>query len=369
MSFATVQAQKQQRAYLITAASDTLRGELLKEKPSDMLKKVMFGKEGVFKTYTTTEAKGYGIEDGLRFEAKEVLVDERKQTVFLQVLVDGPVKLYYAKDLHPAIKYFVQKQQEPVMPLHQSYYTGTLSTLLTDCEGIKRQKYKYASFSLSNLVNSYNNCHYAGQKSEVLIKPAKVMTSWGVRAAVHTSRLRYVDEAEAPENHTFDAEPGATAGIFVNIGVAGKRLSLQPELLYTTRTAESTYRYTSKVALDYESHIQLQARYLQVPVLLKYKLSTRKLQPYVNAGLNYGLALSKDFKKTVTYETGHTSTTEMTLDNYTLGYVAGAGLQHQLSKRNAVSLELRFTRDLANSNHVFKKIHFDTWQIAGGFTF
>lgn len=360
-----VKAQNIQPAYLITAASDTLRGELLKKNTANIISQVKFKSEGSdFKSYTASEIKGYGLGDSLRYESREVLVNEESQTIFMQVLVDGPVKLYHAEGFHASYKYFLQKQQEPVIPLHKSYYAGTLTTLLKDCALLNLQKYKYNGISLSNLVHTYNDCQYAGQPSTILLKQSKLIKTWGVRAAAHMFTLSYSSEVGEPADHQFGWSPGVTAGLFFNFQLAGKRISVQPELLYTSRKLKNVHQHSQQYTLDYESVTELNAHYLQLPVLLKYKFGTGMWQPYLNAGFNYGLALSKDYKKTVTYETGYVNRTEMALDGYTLGYIAGAGIQ-----RNALSLEARFSRDITNSNYIYKKIYYSAWQLALGFTF
>ncbi|MEJ8802624.1 porin family protein [Pontibacter sp. H249] len=362
------QAQKTTpNAYLITSSSDTLRGQLVKENSSKMLYAIQFGEAGNYKTYQAADINGYGIGDSIRYETKDVLVDGKSYTVFLQLLVDGPAKLYYTQRLHPSYNFFLQKEQGHVVPLNRSYYTGTLSSILSDCEIINVQKHKYTALSLSNLVHAYNNCFTGAQQGKVLHKSNKLTIFWGVRVGASAFHLSYQSEAGSPDHHTFGSTTEPVAGIFANIG-AGKQFSVQPELTYTSRRAESTYTHTRNTTVVYNSHIKLDAHYLQLPVLLKYKFGSAKLQPYFNAGPALGLALSKDFTNTVTYQDGSTHVKSMALDNYTLGLVAGAGVQTQLTKRNALSVELRFVRDLANSNHIYKKIHFDSWQLTAGIT-
>lgn len=366
VSLPAVKAQKLQPAYLVTSSSDTLRGEILKENTTRMLRAVQFRHQGIDQSYSSTAIKGYGLGDSLRFEAREVMVDGKAQTVFLQVLVDGPTKLYSAQGFHPSYQYFLQKQQEAVVPLHKSYYAGTLSALLKDCASLSTTKYKYNSSSLANLVQNYNNCQYAGQQSDILYKQPKFDTQWGIRMGASASKPNYPFETGIHANHDFDWLTGITGGIFFNFGFKGKRLSLQPELLYTSRKAKSVYENNQPYAWYYESVMELEAHYLQLPVLLKYRFRTKGWQPYLNAGLSYGLALSKDFKNTLTYETGYTQITEIMLEKYSMGYLAGAGIQLK-----AFSLDMRYNREITVSDYGYgtKDLQFNTWSLALGYTF
>ncbi|MBD1397407.1 PorT family protein [Pontibacter sp. JH31] len=367
VSLTTVKAQKLQPAYLVTGSSDTLRGEVLLNSAAKMLYEIQFKQQGnTAKTYNAADIKGYGLDDSLRFESREVMVDEKTRTIFLKVVVDGPAKLYYAQNFHPSYEYFLQKQQQAVVPLHKNYYAGTLAAMLQECDALKNHRYRYSLTGLAKLVHTYNQCSHAEQKSIILHKQSRLETRWGLRVGASAFKPNYHFETGIHSNHDFDWATGITGGIFFNFGFQGKKFSLQPELLYTSRRAKSFYEHNQPHDWYYKSTMELDAHYLQLPVLLKYRFRTEGWQPYLNAGLSYGLALSKNFRNTVTYETGYTHITEITLEKYAIGYLAGAGVQ-----RNALSADIRFNREISVSDYGYgnKDLQFNTWSLALGYTF
>lgn len=83
---------------------------------------------------------------------------------------------------------------------------------------------------------------------------------------------------------------GFCAGIFLELNV-GRILTIQPEVLYTMKGADAaiddgTITGTGKLRLDY----------LEIPILLKVRIPTGSIHPFVFAGPAFGFNLKATFE-------------------------------------------------------------------------
>ena len=92
-----------------------------------------------------------------------------------------------------------------------------------------------------------------------------------------------------------DARIGLVGGAFVSINVS-PTFSIQPEILYSIKGVEKKFRYNFN-STDFESVLQIETAYLEIPVLLKYKFpSEGKIRPSLYVGPALGFNLSGKFK-------------------------------------------------------------------------
>jgi hypothetical protein len=124
---------------------------------------------------------------------------------------------------------------------------------------------------------------------------------------------------------------GFCGGIFIEFNL-GRLLTLQPEVLYTMKGAEATIddgtiTGTGKLAFDY----------LEIPILLKVRIPTGSIHPFVFAGPAFGFILKSTFKDI----TGGASDIES--DNKVdTSAVLGGGLQLGRS----IHIDVRYTMGL-----------------------
>ena len=91
-------------------------------------------------------------------------------------------------------------------------------------------------------------------------------------------------------------QPGVTAGIGLNVPVAGNGFfSVQPELLYLQKG------YQVEAAGDEGSTLRLTDtfNYLEVPILAKVNFGTKRVKLYINAGPSIGYALNGRFTQDI----------------------------------------------------------------------
>lgn len=92
-----------------------------------------------------------------------------------------------------------------------------------------------------------------------------------------------------------DARIGLVGGAFLSINVS-PTFAIQPELIYSTKGVEKKFRYNFN-STDYETVLQIDAAYLEIPVLLKYKFpSEGKIRPSLYVGPALGFNLSGKLK-------------------------------------------------------------------------
>lgn len=108
-------------------------------------------------------------------------------------------------------------------------------------------------------------------------------------------------------------------GVFLTIGL-GRFLAIEPEVLYTIKGAKTEYTesdVTYSGVLKYD--------YLEIPLLLKFRLPLGILTPYVFAGPSVGILL----KDAVLEITGDSGTTDEPIVTSKLDYgaVFGGGLE------------------------------------------
>jgi hypothetical protein len=90
-----------------------------------------------------------------------------------------------------------------------------------------------------------------------------------------------------------DARIGLVGGAFLTINVS-PTIAIQPELLYSVKGVETTFKYNYQ-SQDWESTLKWALTYIEIPVLIKYKIPTDgKVKP----GLYLGPALGFNSKGT-----------------------------------------------------------------------
>jgi hypothetical protein len=117
-------------------------------------------------------------------------------------------------------------------------------------------------------------------------QPARGGVQFGLKAGGNMARPTGID-ARDPMT-TLKSKVGFTAGLFLALNF-GKVVTIQGEALYTTKGA--TY-----VALDDSFTDKLYADYIEVPLLLKLRLPTPVVQPFVFGGPTVGFKLKEKFQ-------------------------------------------------------------------------
>ncbi len=145
-----------------------------------------------------------------------------------------------------------------------------------------------------------------------LPQPARAGVQFGIKAGGNMARPTGID-AQDPLA-TLKTKVGFTGGLFLAFNL-GSVVSIQWEALYTMKGA--TY-----VALDDSYTDKLYADYIEVPLLLKLRIPTPVIQPFVFAGPTVGFKLKEKLESNGT----QVPLTEALLKNNDYGAIFGAGL-------------------------------------------
>ncbi len=144
----------------------------------------------------------------------------------------------------------------------------------------------------------------------VLPGPAAADVQFGIKAGGNMAKPTGAD-ADDPLA-TLKSRVGFTGGIFLAFNF-GRVITIQSEVLYTMKGA--TY-----VALDDSYTDKLSADYIEIPLLLKLRIPTPVVQPFVFAGPSVGFKLKEKL------ESDGVPLDETILKNNDYGAIFGAGL-------------------------------------------
>jgi hypothetical protein len=145
-----------------------------------------------------------------------------------------------------------------------------------------------------------------------LPQPARADVQFGIKAGGNMARPTGND-AQNPLA-TLKNKVGFNGGIFLAFNF-GRVVTIQWEVLYTMKGA-------SYVALDDSYTQKLYADYIEVPLLLKLRIPTPIIQPFVFAGPTVGFKLQEKLEA----DGEEVPLTENLLKNNDYGAIFGAGL-------------------------------------------
>ncbi|MFO7733027.1 MAG: porin family protein [Candidatus Aminicenantes bacterium] len=145
--------------------------------------------------------------------------------------------------------------------------------------------------------------------------PAAADLRFGIKGGVNAAKI-FGEDADLEGD--WQNKLGFCAGVFLQLNI-GSVLTIQPEVLYTMKGAklEETFEdvtYTGKLLFDY----------LEIPLLVKLRIPTGRVSPFVFAGPSIGFKLSSKIKFTGGGESSEEDLDELKSVDY--GAIFGAGL-------------------------------------------
>jgi len=298
--------------------------------------------------YTPYEVSEYGFEQGIVYLSKEIKLNGEKKRVFLKRLHQGKMSLFYYRD-KGLRTFFIEKDSSVLMELPKKdsankNFRMNLLTFTDDCPFVENciPFVEYRKHSLTKFIRRYNECEdrsfkYSrygltiGYGFAGLIKPSSVKN-----ALINNFDLKY--------------DGGITWGLFGDFPILNSSFSLNTELFF------SKYGYSSsKIIDDVDMDLVINVSSIKMPIMIRYKLTGRKLSPFLNAGAIFVRNVQLDERL---YEATITDNVIRINDNpdYSfipvnqLGYTAGTGLEYRLNSRNSLFFELRYSKLLQYSN-------------------
>jgi len=149
-----------------------------------------------------------------------------------------------------------------------------------------------------------------------LPQPAAADVQFGIKLGGNMAKITGADADDFAD--TLKSKVGFVGGVFLALNF-GKVVTIQTEVLYTMKGSSFDYTdledtYTGKLYGDY----------IEIPLLLKLKIPTPGIQPFVFAGPSVGFKLSE--KIHIDGEAEPIPDGESVFENNDYGAIVGAGL-------------------------------------------
>ncbi len=169
-----------------------------------------------------------------------------------------------------------------------------------------------------------------------LPQTAAADVKFGIKGGANMANVNgaLINEIKADPDATVKQKIGFCAGIFVELNF-GRILTIQPEILYTLKGSQIDYTDGELTGTE-----KLQFDYIEIPLLLKLRLPTGSLHPFIFAGPAIGFNLSSKIKWIEDGESGEETIEDFKKVDYSA--VFGGGLQ----LGSSIHLDVRYTLGL-----------------------
>ncbi|MDX5417803.1 MAG: PorT family protein [Hymenobacteraceae bacterium] len=367
-----------QPGYILMADGSKQVGQLDYKSDRQHARSITFksSSDAVSTKYSPNELAGYGFEEGKRYESANVMgPDSLPQQNFLEVLVKGGTSLYFMKTEESIDRFFIRKNGGALQELSQEkrriqeesgakytttlkHYVGTLNYLFLDCPTVQPQleRTRLEQASLIKLVSAYNTCTAPAQEQFVKEAKSGLIIEKGLVIGASITNANFSSGNYFSffylEDSDIAASVDVSGGIFFNIGASKINEN------FRLHTGAMFYRYSGtgkferhQSAEQYDKfHYEFEASYLKIPVMVRYTLPGKKIQPFLSAGLQNGFLLSGSSqveKESKWHDRTTIENGEMFSEFrfYEQGIQAGLGMQLPYYKEKNLSVELRYERN------------------------
>jgi hypothetical protein len=319
-------------SYIVTHTGDTIKGYINHKNRDRNPKTIVFKKDDTnTEEYSPLAIGGFTVSGNyyesaiVDFESsptdlKDVDRDSelhfKKDTVFLQRLIDGPKNLYayyigsdneqfYIKkgkvfELLAHKKFMRTNGQNSLFLISNTLYLNQLNAYCNDCS--KTTNYlkglKYKRTDLVNFFEKYYKC--VGQKMKLDSELERIVARTGV--IMGYTLTDFSIEGETYSKFDFSKSSSVSGGLYFDLKSSKKFLnfSLYNELFV------STYKFDG-VLTDFENEqtfttvdYTLAYAYLKINNMIRYHFNGGGVEWFVNAGIGNGYAISETNKATIT---------------------------------------------------------------------
>ncbi len=287
-----------------------------------------------------------------------------KDTVFLQILVQGEKTLLHLKDRN-AKNHFYIKEDGGYRPLiYKQYYvaggqTGKavavndgyrkiLTNYLQDCSSIDNRikNAKYDVAALTKLFTYYYECSNQQMKYDVERKEGRV--ELGVVAGATVSSLNFSGDIDYLVNNDYDVSINPTVGVFCDLKILrSNNWSISNDIMYTSFNVKGEGSGGNGVS-EYATQASFNYHYIKTHHLLQINLLKKHIV-FLSVGLSTGFAIKRNYDIVLHYEGGGPSKRTFASRNFETGYLGGLGFR--LGKWNAEA-RYEFSTGISNYSNV-----------------
>lgn len=322
-----------QTGYLLAQSGDTIRGYIndlnwrkspvgiefrpTLEAQSELLDPTKIGGFSVGgEIYTSAIVEKEESSENLANLEYDADLNIRIDTVFLQLLVQGKLSLYYHQDEIDLKNYYMRTANDQWTLLgHKKYYQlkegktilaenrqylGQLRNQMQDCSTMigSLNETTYTQKSLTDLFLQYLEC--VGADIGYYHKPAKIRLQAGIFAGITATSFQFKGGAGSSlsslELIDFPISTGLSGGAYLEIVFPRNRekLSLVNELYYNAFQTTGTVVESESVDRFLTTTAEVEYTYLKLAHLVRYKLLVGNSSVYITGGIANGFAISSD---------------------------------------------------------------------------
>lgn len=314
--------------YVLPLAGDTLRGEVDLSNSTRAARTCLFRATptGTVTTYLPEQLRAYGAVSGRHYESFPVATDHATPLVvaprFLEVLVQGPVTLYYLEDAVAGDLFYARPAQGAVQPLwswketvydergskfvqSNNPYRTTLGGMMAACPAVRSRvaTVEYQTRSLVNLVHTYNQCMGGPQADVPSMADRKSHLNLTAVVGSQISTLEVSDNSilGTSEPNSFRAKPAPAVGLALeaHTSLLSSRLTLVVEALYSSQLNEGDY-ISKNFGTSY-GQMRVKLDQVRVPLMARYSFSNGKVRPFLQAGLGTAFVLKAEQEYRVSF--------------------------------------------------------------------
>ncbi len=310
------------------------------------------GRKIEFTPYEITEYQ----TKGTVYVSKEIEYKGERKRFFLERLADGEVSLYYFRERGGYTFYFQREGEElTALPRRvdtngKKTYKEILDHNLEDCTYTHQylEIARYNKRALAGFFDKYNNCSPL---------PFSV-TRYGLTASYGSFVYSVPDYSKGNilRDFNFQNYSQFSVGVFADTPLYRNAISLYIALILSEHSV-AEYSRVDDTDLD----ILTNSVNLQLPLMIRYRIHTHALTPFVSAGGVVGYDLRNNTRVFQThFEQDVIITDQVPLavpePNLFFGISAGAGMEYRLNFRNRISIELQYLNMLPMGNNKSENI-------------
>jgi hypothetical protein len=344
------------KGYVITLSNDTLFGVINDRGYLRNYRLCVFktNKKSKSTKFRPSDIKAYRFNGGKYYSAQQINNDDSTEYVFLDVLLESKINLYYNLR-NKEVSYYIKRDTGSLIGLEKiefykprplvygatsykytgiqiNFYKDTLYSLFSDCKKIQQHanNVDYNKKALINITKAYVNetCKSAPCISyEYDLRSSKV--HFGVFSGFQFSRINFLKNNL--KSNTSTSNP---IGLFINfpLNIYVDRLIFQIECIsnsldYKKESFNNT-KYPGQI-------IQIKSKTIGFPVLIKYKISERKVSPTIAFGKETAFV----YNSSVTYYYNSEIILHHTQKR---GWFGEVGLQYNITKKLSFFSNVRF---------------------------
>jgi hypothetical protein len=351
--------------YIITNDFDTIHGLINLRSNYHNSRSCEFKNEinSETKTFLPNDIRGYRIEDSKFYVSREININNEKQFVFLEYLLDGIVDLFYLKELR-SDDFFIEKQgvlyqlsnenkrvvvNNKIYEKNSNQYIGVLNDLFRDSPETlnKIENTPFSYKPLISITKDYHNHVCKDQECIDYTKSTKKEIWFEPNLGTSFSWITY----KTSKYYAHDLSP--SGGLIIRF------VPFRSYYLWNFKTgvilSKTNYSGDFKNEAFHETyHIIGKYLTINIPLSVEYSFPARKIQPFISFSYNNIFLVNPDFRIYNIYPYQYRPYLSA-YSKYQIGLSTEFGLKYNLNKFTYLYIKngFEYTRSSQNFNRIF----------------